>query len=72
MPFDRRLSAARLGWVPHLDSQRAIAVYPLTWGWCLADGQSLNRHRVQRQPDRGHMQADPARDVHARPVEQAP
>jgi hypothetical protein len=35
-----RLLAARLGRVPYLDGQRAVAVRPLTRGWRLADDQA--------------------------------
>ena len=65
-----RLLAARLGRVPYLDGQRAVAVRPLTRGWRLADDEAVNRHRVRRQPDRRRVQAEPADHLHARAVEQ--
>jgi len=37
---------------------RAVAAYPLTGDWRLADEEAVNRHRMRRQPDRGHVHAD--------------
>jgi len=56
--------------VPYVDGQRAVAAYPLTGDWRLADDEAVNRHRVRRQPDRGHVQAESAGHLHARAVEQ--
>ena len=62
--------AVRLGGVPYLDGQRAVAAYPLTRDWRLADDEAVNRHRVRRQPDRGYVQAESAGHLHAHAVEQ--
>ena len=56
--------------MPQLDGQRAVVAYSLTGGWRLADDEAVNRHRVRRQPDWGHVQAEPAGHLHARAVEQ--
>ena len=67
----RLLLGVRLGRVPEPHSQPAVTVHPLTRRRRLADDQALDRHRMRRQLDRLHMQADPAEHLHAGPVEQS-
>ena len=67
----RLLLGARLGRVPEPHGQPAVAVHPLARGRRLADDQALDRHRMRRQLDRIHMQAQPAEHLHACAVEQS-
>ena len=67
----RLLLGARLGRVPEPHGQPAVAVHPLARGRRLADDQALDGHRMRRQLDRIHMQAQPAEHLHACAVEQS-